>query len=63
MKGIHKLKKGWFNDMSQEWQPDGTVIITLSQRGEGKVYQFCVENLYQKKEKVLWEKVTNTGGK
>lgn len=57
MKGIDKLKAGNFNDMMQEWQPDGTVIITLVKRGEGKTYHFCVRDLYGKEEKVLWEEV------
>lgn len=46
MSGIDKLKTGDFNDMSQEWQPDATVIITLSKRGEGKIYKFHVKDLY-----------------
>jgi len=57
MKGIDKLYKGDFNDMTQEWQADGTVLITLSKRGEGKVYRFCVKDLYEENEKVLCEEV------
>ena len=55
---LEKLKKGKFNTMSQEWQPDGSVIITLSKRGEGKVYKFKVKDLYGKNEEVLSEEVT-----
>jgi len=51
MKGLEKLKTGDFNYMMQEQQPDGSVIITLSKRGEGKVYKFRVRNLYQPDEK------------
>jgi len=51
MEGLKKLKSGDFNYMSQEWQPDGSVIITLSKRGENKVYHFRVRNLYQPGEK------------
>ena len=51
MSGLEKLKSGDFNDMSQEWQPDGSVIITLSKRGEDKVYKFRVKDLYGKNEK------------
>jgi len=47
MEGLKKLKAGDFNDMSQEQQPDGSVIITLSKRGEDKTYRFRVKNLYQ----------------
>ena len=51
MEGLEKLKSGDFNDMSQEWQPDGSVIITLSKRGEDKVYKFRVKDLYGPNEK------------
>ena len=47
MEGLDKLKSGDFNDMNQEWQEDGSVIITLSKRGEEQVYKFRVRNLYQ----------------
>ena len=53
MSGLEKLKLGDFNDMSQEQQPDGSVIITLSKRGEDKVYKFRVRNLYQPDEEEL----------
>ena len=57
MAGIQKLKTGDFNTMNQEWQPDGSVIITLVKRGEGKVYRFQVKNLYKEDEEVLWEEI------
>ena len=56
-KGLEKLKSGDFNDMCQEWQPDGSVIITLSRRGENKTYRFRVKNLYKENEKVLEHEV------
>ena len=55
--GLEKLKSGDFNDMSQEWQPDGSIIITLSKRGENKTYRFRVKNLYKENEKVLEHEV------
>ena len=55
MEGLEKLKSGDFNDISQESQPDGSVIVTLVKRGEGKVYKFKVKDLYGKKEQVLEE--------
>ena len=55
MKGIENLKSGDFNDMSQEEQPDGSILITLSKRDENKVYKFKVKNLYKKNEKVSEE--------
>ena len=55
MSGVDKLKSGDFNEMSQEVQSDGSVIITLSKRGEGKVYRFKIKDLYGENEEVLWE--------
>lgn len=57
MRGIEKLKSGDFNTMSQEWQPDGSVIITLSKRGESKIYRFRVKDLYGEHEEVLNEEI------
>ncbi len=56
-KALEKLKSGDFNNMSQELKSDGSVIITLSKRGEGKVYRFRVKDLYGKNEEVLEEEV------
>ncbi|MBA7714550.1 hypothetical protein ES703_123576 [subsurface metagenome] len=50
MKPLQMLKKGDFNDLNQEWQPDGSVIITLAKRGKAKVYRFRVKDLYGKNE-------------
>ena len=57
MKGIEKLKAGDFNDMSQEQQDDSSMLITLSKRGEGKVYKFQVRDLYGQNEEVISEEV------
>jgi len=53
--GITKLKTGDFNNMSQEEQPDGSILITLSKRGEGKVYKFKVRDLYGPNEEIIEE--------
>jgi len=58
MTGRDKLTKGDFNNMSQDVQPDGSVIITLVKLGEDKVYRFRVKDLYGKQEKVVSEEVT-----
>lgn len=55
--GLTKLKSGDFNDMEQEPLNDGSVIVTLSKRGEGKTYRFRVKDLYKDTEEVLWEEV------
>lgn len=46
------LKSGDFNNMDQELQPDGSVVITFSKRKEGKTYRFKVKNLYQPNEEI-----------
>lgn len=43
--------------MSQEWQPDGSVIITLTRRGEGKTYKLRIKDLYLPTEQVLSDEV------
>lgn len=54
---LERLKRGDFNTMEQQRQPDGSVIIILTKRGEKKGYRFCVRNLYGENEEVLWEEV------
>ena len=53
MKAIERYKTGDFNAANFTWQPDGSVIITLSKRSEDKVYKFRVRNLYQENEEEL----------
>jgi len=50
MKAMQALKKGKFNDMQQEPQPDGSVIITLVDRVKDKVYKLRVRDLYGENE-------------
>lgn len=50
MKPLEMLHKGDFNDMNQEWLPDGSVIITLYKRKGKKQYEFRVKNLYKPNE-------------
>ena len=59
--GLDKLYIGDFNTMNQDGQPDGSIVITLVKRGEGKVYRLCVKDLYGPTEKVLWEKTSTAG--
>jgi len=60
-KGLVKLYTGDFNDMSQEIQPDGSVIITLSKRGEKASYRFRVKDLYGENEEVLEHEIIMPG--
>ncbi len=59
--GLRRLYTGNFNYMNQEWQPDGSVIITLSKDGENKIYRFKVRDLYGEHEEVLQHKVIPAG--
>lgn len=63
MEGLDKLYLGDFNDMNQEPQDDGSVIITLSKRGERKTYRFRVKNLYKENEELLEHEVIETKAK
>jgi len=51
--GLAKLYSGDFNHCSSCQQPDGSVIITLSKRGEDKTYRLKVKGLYEENEEVL----------
>ena len=57
MKGMEKLKSGDFNNMSQQQQDDGSVIVTLSSRKYPEVYRFRVKDLYGPDEEVIEEEV------
>ena len=46
MKLLQALKKGKFNDMNQEGQSDGSVIITLTDRKGKKHYKGRIKDLY-----------------
>ena len=58
MTGREKLAKGDFNYMSQEHQPDGSVLVTLTKRGDNHVYRMWVRDLYLPTEVVLKEEIT-----
>lgn len=58
MRGIEKLKAGDFNIMGQTSLDDGSVIVTLTKRGERRVYVFQVDDLYGPDEEVLVEAVS-----
>ena len=58
--GLRRLYRGDFNYMSQERQPDGSVIITLAKEGEAQIYRFKVKNLYGENEEVLKHEVIET---
>ena len=53
MKPLKMFHKGKFNDLNQEWQPDGTVIITIHGREEKQFHRFRVKNLYEPNEEEI----------
>ncbi len=55
--GLTKLKTGDFNYMSQVKQPDGSLLVTLTKRGDSHVYKLWVRDLYQPTEVVIKEEV------
>ena len=59
--GLRKLYSGDFNTMHQEKQADGSVIITLSKRGENKSYRLRVRDLYGENEEVTEHRVIPAG--
>lgn len=57
MKVREMLAKGEFNHMNQKRQADGSLLITLTKRGDEKVYKMVIKNLYQPDEEVISEEV------
>lgn len=53
-----RLARGDFNTMSQERQPDGSLLVTLTKRGDPHVYRLWVRDLYTPTEQVLKEEIT-----
>ena len=51
------LARGDFNNMDQKVQSDGSVLVTLTKRGDPHVYKLCVQDLYQPAERVLYEEI------
>ena len=56
-----RLARGEFNYMSQETHDDGSVLVTLTRRGDPRVYRMTVLNLYKPDERVISESVENAG--
>ena len=54
MKDDQKLlyQPGW-NNIRQEWQPDGSCVVTLSKQGDTIAHVLYVADLYGTNEKVL----------
>lgn len=53
-----RLARGDFNNMNQHKQPDGSLLVTLTKRGDPHVYKMWITGLYTKGEQVVKEEVT-----
>jgi hypothetical protein len=53
--GQRRLYSGDYNYMSQEWQADGSVIVTISGGRSGQVHRMHVRDLWGEREEVLYE--------
>jgi len=52
-----RLSRGEFNHMSQALQPGGSLLVTLTKRGDPHIYRMVVLHLYQPDERVLREEI------
>ena len=52
-----RLRLGDFNHMSQERQPDGSLLVTLTKRGDPHVCKLWVRDLYLPTETVLKQEI------
>ncbi|MDD4986412.1 MAG: hypothetical protein PHQ43_11635 [Dehalococcoidales bacterium] len=57
MTNRERLARGEFNRMSQERQPDGSVLVTMTKRGDLHKYELWVKDLYGPDEQVLRESI------
>ena len=53
-----RLAMGEFNAMSQAVQPDGSLLVTMTKRGDPHAYRMWVTGLYKPTERVIREEVT-----
>lgn len=52
-----RLARGEFNYMSQERQPDGSLLVIMTKRGDPLVYKLWVRDLYKPTEVVIKETI------
>ncbi len=50
-----RLRQGDFNTCIADHQPDGSVLVTLTKRGDDHVYKMLVRDLYLPTEVVVSE--------
>ena len=54
-----RLYSGDYNYLFEEWQPDGTVIVTVSGGRSGQVHRAHIKDLWGKDETVLTEETVD----
>jgi len=54
---MERLKTGDFNNMTQATQPNDSVLVVLTKRGDSRIYKMLIRNLYETDEEVLWEEI------
>jgi hypothetical protein len=56
-----RLYSGDYNYMNQEWQSDGTVIVTISGGPSGQTHRLHIRDLWGENETVLQEEAIHPG--
>ncbi len=54
-----RLARGEFNNMSQAVQADGSLLVTMTRRGDPHIYKLWVRDLYQVNEVIIREAIEN----
>ena len=56
-----RLYSGDYNYLDQDWQPDGTVIVTVSGGRSGQLHRAHIRDLWGKDEEVITEESVHPG--
>lgn len=59
--GQRRLYRGEYNYMTQEWQPDGSVILTITGGGHPEGRRMHIQDVWGPNETVLDEQVIPPG--
>lgn len=59
--GQRRLYSGDYNYLNEEWQPDGSVVVTVSGGKSGQVHRLHVRDLWGEHEDVLQEELVPPG--
>ena len=53
MKASEYFKKGIVNTVNYNWNPDGSVVVTIYKDGWKRSYTFKARNLFRENEEIL----------